>query len=156
MREPDLLQAGCCGLLRMEGTIRLLHLHEPYSGDWHCSTDRCRGCNPAARQDSEEQSACAAAFRPQLAAAAGWRGVQWLLGSGLSRPWILDVGEELQSGCLCVPAALVVGGLIAGIQFDPYQHRFQHQSKVPWSDVCSDLVSSTDHICCICLLLLGY
>jgi len=46
VREPNMLQAGR-RLLRVEGTIRCLHLHESYAGVWDCCSGRHRTCNPA-------------------------------------------------------------------------------------------------------------
>ena len=154
MQEPILLQ-GSFSVMWMGGNIQLLHLHESYPGDWHRCSNRHRSCNPAARQDCKEQTICAPARRAHFATAVGCCSVQWLLGSHLSWPCIVDAGDQLQPACFCLPSTSVVGELVSGTQFDPYQLCFQHQNTVPWSSILPGLVSSADHICCIRLLYLS-
>jgi hypothetical protein len=67
----------------------------------------------------------------------------------------VDAGDQLQPACFCLPSTSVVGELVSGTQFDPYQLCFQHQNTVPWSSILPGLVSSADHICCIRLLYLS-
>ena len=155
LREPILLQASR-SLMWMEGHIRLLHLHESYSVNWHFYSDHHRSCAPATRQGYKEQGICTtAACRAQFATAVGWCSAQCLLGSHLSWPCIVDAVEELQSACFCSPSTLVDGDLMSGILSDPCQFCFQHQSTFLWTKISPRLVSYAGHICWFYLLFLG-
>jgi len=81
--------------MRAEANIRLLYLHEPSSHYRRHVSVRAGARAPAACQNSQEQSIRAAASRARIITAASvCRGVQWQLGSGLSRARAVDAAGE--------------------------------------------------------------